>query len=262
MPEGHVIHRIAREQRQHFLNHPLAVSSPQGRFSKEARLLNGKQLTAIDAYGKHLLYRWQGGATLHVHLGLYGKFRTHEVPLPEPRGAVRLRIVGETHGFDLNGPNRCVLISPEDEEKLLSRLGADPLRKEADPTASFERIQRSRAAIGTLLLDQSLFAGVGNIFRSEVLYVLGIHPDRPGNSIETEQLEQMWELFQEWFEISAKHNRIVTTRKPGSRGSVSKLPREERLHIYKHENCSQCGHEVRSWSVGARTAYACESCQT
>lgn len=262
MPEGHVIHRIAREQRKHFLQQPLAVSSPQGRFSKEARRLNGKQLIGIDAYGKHLLYRWQGGATLHVHLGLYGKFRTHEVPLPEPRGAVRLRIVGETHGFDLNGPNRCVLISAEEEEKLLSRLGADPLRKDADPAKSFERIQRSRAAIGTLLLDQSLFAGVGNIFRSEVLYVLGIHPDRPGNSIETEQLQTMWELFQDWFEISAKQNRIVTTREPGSRGSVSKLSREERLHIYKHENCGKCGREVRSWSVGARTAYACESCQT
>ena len=262
MPEGHVIHRIAREQRPHFLNQPLAVSSPQGRFSKEARRLNGKQLTAIDAYGKHLLYRWQGGATLHVHLGLYGKFRTDEVPLPEPRGAVRVRIVGKTHGFDLNGPNRCVLISSEEEEKLHSRLGADPLRKEADPTASFERIQRSRAAIGTLLLDQSLFAGVGNIFRSEVLYVLGIHPNRPGNSIETEQLQAMWKLFQDWFEISAKHNRIVTTRKPGRRGSVSKLSREERLHIYKHGNCGQCGHEVRKWVVGARTAYACESCQT
>ncbi len=76
MPEGHTIHRYARQHRRDLRGRAVAVSSPQGRFAAGAALLDGRTLTEVDPYGKHLFYRWSGSETLHVHLGLYGGFRT------------------------------------------------------------------------------------------------------------------------------------------------------------------------------------------
>ena len=91
MPEGHTIHRLARDHRRDFVGQKLRVSSPQGRFTAEAKKLNGSVLNGVEAFGKHLFYEW-GRKVMHIHLGLYGKFRRHKLPVPEPRGAVRVRL--------------------------------------------------------------------------------------------------------------------------------------------------------------------------
>ena len=131
MPEGHTIHRVAQDHQRIFAGQRLKVSSPQGRFSEGAKLLNGKTLKSVEAHGKHLCYRWSGGTLLHIHLGLYGKFRLHRLPLPEPRGQVRMavRVVGKEQAFDLNGPNTCRVITLEQWSAVQDRLGADPLRE-------------------------------------------------------------------------------------------------------------------------------------
>ena len=71
MPEGHTIHRAARDHHQIFAGHRLNVSSPQGRFTEGASLLTGQLCLAVEAFGKHLLYRFNSGDSLHVHLGLF-----------------------------------------------------------------------------------------------------------------------------------------------------------------------------------------------
>ena len=80
MPEGHTIHRAARDQRPMLAGRTLAVASPQGRFAAGAALLDGSACRAIEAYGKHLLYDFEGERTLHVHLGLFGSFRSAAQP--------------------------------------------------------------------------------------------------------------------------------------------------------------------------------------
>ena len=69
MPEGHTIHRIARDQKRCLIGRALSVTSPQGRFETEARQLDGEMILQIEAWGKHLFYDWSGGQTLHIHLG-------------------------------------------------------------------------------------------------------------------------------------------------------------------------------------------------
>ena len=108
MPEGHTLHRIARDHSKWFGGQKLIVFSPQGRFEEEAEQLSGRTLSKAEAFGKHLIYRF-GKKIMHVHLGLYGKFRLHKNPAPDPRGAVRVRMVGDSRSFDLNGPNSCQL---------------------------------------------------------------------------------------------------------------------------------------------------------
>ena len=89
MPEGHTIHRAARRQRRELGGQTLRASSPQGRFAEGAAALDGRRLEGVDAVGKHLFYRFDDGEVLHVHLGLFGRFRHHPAPAPEPRGLIR-----------------------------------------------------------------------------------------------------------------------------------------------------------------------------
>src|SRR5207245_10281824 len=91
-PEGHTIHRLAARHAELFAGRPVKATSPQGRFTDGAAHLSGRVLDGTDAYGKHLLHRYAGGLTLHVHLGLYGRFTDGSWPPPAPVGEVRVRL--------------------------------------------------------------------------------------------------------------------------------------------------------------------------
>ena len=262
MPEGHTIHRLARDQQRDFAGHKLRVSSPQGRFSEGASELNGRSLRKIDAHGKHLFYVWPGERILHVHLGLYGKFRYHKSPPPEPRGQVRLRVIGGEKAFDLNGPTACELLTPEQRQKIHNRLGPDPLRKDADPQRVWQRISRSRAAIGKLLLDQSVIAGVGNVYRADALFAGGIHPERPGNSLGQDEFDQLWDTICEMLKIGVRYNKIINVDPKVLGKPRSRMRREERFLVYKRDKCRECRSDIQRWQLAARTMYACPQCQS
>ncbi|QDU37791.1 Endonuclease 8 1 [Maioricimonas rarisocia] len=261
MPEGHTIHRLAGDHRKHFAGTPLQLRSPQGRFADEAKLLDGQTLLDVEAWGKHLFYRWERGEILHIHLGLYGKFRPHRVPLPEPRGQVRLRAWNDARGFDLNGPNQCELISDAIHADIMGRLGEDPLRPDADPDRLWDRIRRSRAAIGRLLLDQSVVAGVGNVYRAEVLFLHGLHPERQARTLSRVEFDALWETLVRLLKLGVKYNRIITADAADFGKTPSRLTREERLLVYKRAECRRCSSAIEDWKLGARTIYACPTCQ-
>jgi endonuclease-8 len=261
MPEGHTIHRVARDHSQRYLGQQLAVSSPQGRFKAGARKIDGGMLGRIEAYGKHLFYWWERERVLHIHLGLYGKFRNHRSPPPEPRGAVRLRVVGESHAFDLNGPSACELLTPGKRDALVERLGADPLRKDADLERAWNRISRSRAAIGKLLLDQSVIAGVGNVYRAEALFANRFDPERAGNTMSREEFDTLWQTLVGMLRTGVKYNRIITADPEAIGKPYSRMNRAERLLCYKREFCPRCEAQIRTWELGNRKMYACPACQ-
>ena len=266
MPEGHSVHRTARDHDRWFAGQELIVMSPQGRFEDQADQLCGKRLIGAEAHGKHLFYRFgnrrrASQRLMHVHLGLYGKFRLHKNPPPPPRGAVRVRMIGQSKSFDLNGPNCCELLDDEGLEVLKQRLGQDPLRKDAEPEVAWQRISRSRAKLGTLLLNQSIIAGIGNIFRAEILFLLGIHPERTGQDLSRDEFDQMWSLTQRLFQVALKYNRIITVDRKDVSKPLSRLTRGERLVCYKKERCLRCQSLIRKWELGNRTMYACEHCQ-
>jgi len=261
MPEGHTVHRLARDHNRDFAGQLLQVTSPQGRFAAEAKKLNGRLLKTVEPHGKHFCYHWEGDRLLHIHLGLYGKFRSHKNPPPQPQGQVRIRVVGEKLSFDLNGPNTCELLTQKEWLHIQSRLGPDPLRKNADPQQAWQKIQSSRAPIGTLLLNQSIFAGVGNIYRSEVLYLLRIHPDRPGKSLTRQEFDGLWSKLVDLLKIGVRYNRIIIADPKDVGKPISKMSREESLLVYKKAYCGQCDSKIQSWTLGGRKAFACTKCQ-
>ena len=106
MPEGHTLHRLALAHDALFAGEGVRVSSPQGRFAPEAKRLDGRVFERADSWGKHLWHRYEGGLTVHVHLGLYGAFTDFgpsDGAPPAPVGQIRMRIVGPRGGTDARG---------------------------------------------------------------------------------------------------------------------------------------------------------------
>ena len=265
MPEGHTVHRIAADQNEWFAGQKIALLLPQGRFSTEAQSLSGLRLKSVEAFGKHLFYVFSAKRIIHVHLGLYGKFRVHSNPPPEPRGAVRMRLIGSRKSFDLNGPNQCELIDSIKMEQVIKRLGPDPLRPDSDPQDAWRKISTSSKPIGAMLLDQSVIAGIGNIYRCEILFLLSINPQKPTNELNGEQFQAIWDLTCRLLEIGKINNRIVTTidlnETNGDAIIAKSIRRSERLNIYKKPFCPNCGDYVYYWQLANRTVYSCDNCQ-
>lgn len=262
MPEGHTIHRIARDHGPLLCGQAVAVSSPQGRFL-DAELIDGRRLERLDAVGKHLFYMWEGGLVGHVHLGLFGKFRVHRgADAPEPVGAVRMRLQVPGATIDLAGPTACEVGDRSLRTDLVARLGPDPLRRDARPELAIARIARSRQAIGALLLDQSVMCGVGNVYRAEALFVHGIHPARLGRDCDDTELEALWVTIRTMLRQGVRDNRIITVdRRELDLPKGRRLRRGEATYVYKRDRCLRCTTAVTSVVLAGRPCYLCPTCQ-
>ena len=263
MPEGHTIHRLARDHTPLLQGRPVRASSPQGRFADGAALLDGRALERIEPYGKHLFYVFSGEQILHVHLGLYGGWLTGTHPAPEPKGALRLRLQTDEHWLDLRGPTVCEISTPGERDDVLQRLGPDPLRRGADPAPAWARIRRSKTAIGALLMDQSVLAGVGNVFRAEVLYRAGLSPFRAGRAVPESTWQGIWTDLKDLLRAGVRVGHIVTTQRE-DRDRRSGPPRlEDRHYVYRRTGlpCRRCGTEIRTEVMVGRNLYWCPVCQ-
>ena len=183
-----------------------------------------------------------------------------------PRGAVRLRLHASdglgTAYADLRGAILCDLVGLERRDAVLARLGPDPLRADADPDRAWRRISRSPRAIGDLLMDQSVVAGIGNVYRAEALFVAGIHPLRPGTDCDSAELEALWATAQGMLRQGVKDNRIVTvSRDDLGIAPNARIKRREATYAYKRDRCLLCGDEIRRIKIANRTSYHCPTHQ-
>jgi formamidopyrimidine-DNA glycosylase len=267
VPEGHTLHRLAREQTALFAGRPVHVTSPQGRFEAGATLVDGRVLDRVTAYGKHLLASF-GADVVHVHLGLYGTFTSGTGHPPSPRGALRMRWIGDGPDgagvwTDLRGATTCEVLAPPAVDGLLARLGPDPLRRRADGAAAYARIARSRTAIGALLMDQTVLAGVGNVYRAELLFRSRVSPFRPGRDVDPELWARMWADLVTLMRAGVRTGRIVTTipeHRTRRRGTAA---RADAHYVYRRTGlpCRVCGTDVRTEAMVGRNLYWCPACQ-
>ena len=286
MPEGHVIHRLARDLNTLFAGQHLRVTSPQARFAAEATVIDGARLREAFAWGKHLFLDFSTSDLrhiVHVHLGLIGSFRIENyAPDVPPRGQVRLhlhRLVDEELGGEqeqsraanLRGPQWCRLITEPEMEAEIAKLGADPLRP-ADPLnlevkeQMFQRLARSRRSISSLLMDQKFFAGVGNIYRAEVLFRLGINPETRGIEA-SERKEEIWEDLVNLMAYGENHGRIDTVREQHQPEAMGRAPRVDdhggEVYVYRRagQPCLICGENIAHSVVEGRNLFWCPKCQ-
>ncbi|WP_217145459.1 Fpg/Nei family DNA glycosylase [Streptomyces sp. AC627_RSS907] len=267
MPEGHTIHRLAEDYATAFAGTPVRVTSPQGKFSDAADLLTGSRLTRTEAHGKHLFLGFRPAEWVHIHLGLFGKVTFGQTPAPPPTDTVRLRLADDTAYVDLRGPTTCALITDAEKQAIHDRLGPDPLRPDADPRAAYRRVSRSRTTVAALLMDQKVIAGVGNVYRAEVLFRHGIDPYRPGRDITPAEWDAIWRDLAELMREGVRNNRIDTVRPEHTPEAMGRPPRVDdhggEVYVYRRAGlpCHLCGDAVRTADLAARNLFWCPTCQ-
>lgn len=264
MPEGHTIHRLARRQRADLVGERVAASSPQGRFAAGAARIDGSSCSATEAVGKHLLHVYDADLVLHVHLGLVGRFRRFRGPdRPDPSDGTRLVLATDDVEWRLSGPMTCELIDPAQAEAIRASLGPDPLAGD-DPTDFAARLRSTDRPVAAALLDQSIVAGIGNVYRAEVLFLAGIDPRRPASAVGDDDVRALWDLAVEQMAAGERLGRIVTVD-PADVGveRVSDMDRDERLYVYKRagELCHRCRTAISLVEVAGRKAWWCPTCQ-
>ncbi len=207
------------------------------------------------------------GPFVHIHLGLIGKLRWVKPDAVDGAGTLRLRIETEEHAAELRGPQACELVGPEEVAALVAALGPDPLRADADPERGWRRVHRSDRTIASLLMDQRVAAGVGNIYRAEVLYRQRIHPDTPGSALSRRAWNRIWADFVELMPQGVLHGRIDTVRPEDSPEATGRDPRVDRhggeVYVYRRQGqpCLVCGREVSLRLFEGRNLYWCARCQ-
>ena len=292
MPEGNEIHRWAERHTAAFAGRPVRVDGPQGRFT-DADVLDGRKLERVMAVGKHLGYDFGKDLILHVHLGLQGDFSEGSGPLPEVKGALRLRMwnaaavkrpavpgVSKRHGWysdddgtdnidadkvawiELRGPMDCSVYSQEKWDGLLKRLGPDPLNGDG-PERMVAKVAKSRKPIGELLMDQTVAAGVGNIYRAELLYRARLSPFRVGKDVEEKALRSIWKEAGVLMKAGMVDRRIVTTKPVDRPHKTGQALKEEAHYVYRRNGrpCFVCGTEVLKKEMAGRNLFWCPVCQ-
>jgi endonuclease-8 len=262
MPEGHTVHRIANAFQADFAGRAVTVSSPQGRFNSDAALISGRVLNRARAIGKQMFLEFDGGAVLRIHLGIYGKWQFHDSADAAITGQVRARFTAGEISADLRGPTICEVISKAEAKTVFNRLGPDPLNanpgnREAQRFIS--RVKSSKSPIGLLLMNQDVIAGIGNVYRAELLFRAQITPHRPGNLCTTEELQAIWDDSVKLLRIGVKTGFMITKEKLFRKNPT----KAERNWVYKREGnpCERCGASVQIELMATRKLYWCPGCQ-
>ena len=267
MPEGHTVHRTANEFNDLFAGKPLAVISPQGRFSESAKLIDGRTLIGANAIGKQMFLLFDNDLTLRVHLGIYGKWNYHRLTdedstPPAPVGQVRARFSNPMAVADLRGPTVCEVISKDEVTQVELRLGPDPLNpnpKNREAERFIERVSKSKTSIGLQLMNQDVIAGIGNVYRAELLFRAGLSPHVPGNTVPREVLQAIWDDSVKLLKVGVATGVMITRDE-----LFKKRPKKaDRYFTYKREGlpCRVCGTNISIELMAARKLYWCVGCQ-
>ena len=266
MPEGNVIHNQARRLGRLFLKTAVHADSPQGRFTSGADLITGTVLKKSEAHGKHLFLGFDNELWVHIHLGLFGKWRIAKGEMPEPFGQIRLRLWNDVGYAELRGPTKCEVLDADEMRYALTKIGPDPIRG-SDPEPAWERVSRSKTSIGVLLMDQRVFAGVGNIYRAEVLFRHNISPFRRGNQLSRNEFDAIWADLVMLMSQGTKKGRIDTVRPEHLPEVMGRLARVDRhggeVYVYRREgkDCYLCESDVLMADMTGRKLYWCPTCQ-
>lgn len=243
MPEGDALHRAAARL-QPLVGQRLEAESPhpRGQATGVAGAVDGRVLESVEAVGKHLLLRFEGGVVLRSHLRMNGRWRLDERGASR-RGLPWLVLRGrQWEATQWNGPVLTL------EARPVRRLGPDLLADDTTVAEVVRRVRRSeqRRLVGEALVDQRLVSGIGNMWLSESLWHARVSPWSPVGDVSDDELAAVlgW---------ARRHMRAaVEGRRP---------PRS----VYRRAGrpCPRCGTAISSRGLGDanRTAYWCPDCQ-
>ncbi|GAA2091086.1 Fpg/Nei family DNA glycosylase [Actinomadura alba] len=253
MPEGDTVWLTARRLHLALAGRPLTYSDFRvpGLATTDLR---GRNVHEAVPRGKHLLIRVDGGLTVHTHLRMEGSWRIRRPSTRPPRDhRIRLALANAEWlalGYSLGVVE---LLRTADEERAVGHLGPDLLGPDWDPAEAVRRLREEpERAIGEALLDQRCLAGIGNLYKCEVLFLRGVWPWTPVRDVP--DLEGLTTLAQRLLE---------TNRARWAQSSTGSLSRGETSHVHGRRGapCRRCGNPIRKVDQGGRLTYWCPSCQ-
>jgi endonuclease-8 len=313
MPEGHSVHRIARQFARSFTGPPVAVSSPQGRFAAGAARLDGHAIVQSRAVGKQMFLEFDHHLWLRVHLGMYGAWdfagdiavnpvspaergsrvvganedspwsigaprRTRlrmaeserlqpeiDVWPPEPIGQVRVRLLTPVAVADLRGPTVCEVATIDEVDATIAKLGPDPLVDPDGEERFVDNVRKRNVAIGQLLMDQEVVAGIGNVYRAELLFRARLDPFTPGKDVSADVARELWRDWAYLLKLGVETGQMLTM--DGLEGDDlerAKASRDDRHWVYHRtgEPCRVCGTPIAMAVMAGRNLYWCPKDQT
>jgi endonuclease-8 len=269
MPEGDTLARIAIALRPYLAGRVVTAARARLPGPQVSRVI-GQKIDAVDAAGKNLLIKFDGGLELRTHLGLHGswhRYRPGETwRRPPSRAALVLEVPGAV-AVCFDAPvvelfeRRAEVVHP-----TISMLGPDLLDEKYDQAEAVRRLQdpaRAETPIGESLLDQRAVAGIGNVYKSEVLFIEKVDPFAPVKSLDAETIERILTKARELLQANARSDAPAgrtTTVDP----KTGKKLAPSRLWVYDRAGrpCHRCGTPIRSDSQGTelpRVTYWCPS---
>jgi endonuclease-8 len=260
VPEGDTIFRTAEVLRAALagkvvtgLRSPLPALAEAG--------LPGRRVTAVEPRGKHLLIRFDDGRVLHTHMRMTGSWHVYRPAERWRKPGRQARVALEVEGFVavcFNAPVVQLLTARgAARDRALTTLGPDLLAPDFDPVAARQGLRRhDDRPIGEALLAQQALAGIGNIYKSETLFLCGVNPFAPVAALSDADLDA----------LVAKARALMSANLSGAPRRTVPLGRGAgRLWVYGRsgEPCRRCGATVRMRRQGeaARSTYWCPSCQ-
>lgn len=255
MPEGDTIHRTAMRLRAALAGHAL-VRFEARRLLGDRPVL-GERIEAVEARGKHLLIHFGGGLTLRTHMKMTGSWHLYRDGERWRKGAHLARaVVGADSGWVgvcFQAPVVETYHRFAGEPDAIASLGPDLAADVPDLDEAVRRAQAVEAGvtIADLLLDQRVAAGIGNVYKSDVCFLHGLHPLTPAHDVAPELLRRLFQTV----------HRLLVANLDGSR----RVTYEGGLAVYGRSGrpCRRCGTPVRSARSGpmARQTYWCPTCQ-
>jgi endonuclease-8 len=271
VPEGDTIFRAAHTLHRVFAGRVVTAFSsvlPHLNRVAEDRPLAGRTIESVVARGKHLLIAFSGNLILHTHMRMNGSWHIYPAGERWKRPARDMRILIETEtavavGFNI--PVAEFLTAGElAKHRQLRRLGPDLLGDSFDACKVFDTMRQRRDPIADVLLDQGVMAGIGNVFKSEILFLAEVDPFAKPAELSDAQLERVIATAR----AQLRANVLPPSRTLGpafGRQTTRSLDPNEKLWVYGRggKPCRRCGAPIQSRATGldARLTYWCPRCQ-
>ena len=275
MPEGDTIFRAARTL------HRALAQKVVVRFESMLPLLTrvdedspitGRTIESVNSLGKHILMRFSGDLVLRTHMRMNGSWHIYRPGERWRRRRNDMRIVVATHDFEAVGFNipvaEFIRSSELDRSRELKRLGPDVLSQTFDAEESVRRIrERKHVQIGDVLLDQSAIAGIGNVYKSEILFACRVNPFVLAGSLDEKTVIQLVDTARKFLAANVAEGSAMSpmTTYSGYRRTTRRDDPRERLWVYGRARrpCRRCGTPISARAQGkdARLTYFCNNCQ-
>ena len=255
---GRTVRRVA-------VSWPRTIAAPA--VAEFERGMAGRRFTTFGRRGKFMLLGLEDGRTLIVHLRMTGRLLLAAPDVaPGPHTHVVFVLEGGENLFyqDARKFGRLWLV-PE-PEAVLAKLGPEPLDETASAAVLARRMAQRRAAVKTLLLDQSILAGIGNIYADEALFHAGIHPLRPGVSLSAAEIDRLWDALRGVLAegIAGRGSSLggsdLQNYLPPS-GGIGSYQEQHRVYGRTGEPCRVCGTPIVRVVLNQRSAHFCPHCQ-